>query len=590
MSLLLSETLYSVEVAPCIIGVAADEFDGSTLILYTEGDVEGAETGGQVARYLSDAQMKVLIFTTLATLTYTEHPFVVPVQNIIWIFDPDNFLEQLSNVRTNMLWKSTSKFILIPRNNQLPIEETFALLWHHARVANVIMLSSDRILYTWFPYQKNKCNQNITAVQVGICTDGELNHSNELFPLKFGSNLNNCSVYAITSIVYPYVGVDPSTGQVKDGIEVSIVNTFIEKYGGKLEYLRLPAGEPFYTYDDSQSSKQGASRLLSSYQADFAFGSMFQSSQHSTYGDVLQLPHSNDELIWFIPQPQEIPPAKNVYRAFESEVWVLVSLALVSIAIIFYLTEKAIKGDKWPELSFQLLYAAAITLNYPVAMPKTLLLKSFLMIGFIYGLHVVTAYQSSLISFLTKPIMENPIESVKEGIAKGLIPYMYEPHRPYIELEGFPDQQLILQKGRHIFRTEMKFQFMTTFQDKMILGVRSTTLFYLTWTGKVDENKQLLVRLLEPGVLSFYVTIVCSRGNPLKENLETTVNQLIESGLKEKWKDSLLENNELVISLDKHKPLTTESLTGTFFILLAGITAGFLMFLAEITYRKLGNK
>jgi len=577
-------TLLSLRSDPDLIRCALHVFPEVTgrniLVLHQNEEGLGRITAGQIRQQLPTGKLAYSMDTN-AKIHYSKHPFLNAAHLVIWVIDTENLLESIKNVRENMLWSPKSPMLIILLTDSITEEQLFSMLWKEARVSKVVVLSKGLKFYTWKPFKQNECNVDITKLETAECIGHHINKTRPfIFPSEIES-FNNCPIYYVASLVYPYVGSDSVSGHYTHGLEISIVHTLTEKYGGFLEHVDLEKDEAFYMYE-SFEPWTGAARLLSTYQVDLSFGSMFQSSQHSGYADMLELPHSNDQLIWFIPQPVESGTIHNIYRAFETNVWFPVLAAWGLVSLTTYILQK-----KQPGFGYHALQAFSIFLSYPISHPRSHLLRMFLLVGYLFSINIVTAYQAALTSFLTKPLMESDVTSVHEAIDKGLKPYMYQPHRPYIERPDFPDYHL-LQSTPHEFRQEMKFETMQTMNDKIILGVRSTTLFYLIWKRKFDKRGKLLVKPLEPGVLSFHVTILTSKGNPIKKKLDELVKRLVESGIKIKWHRDLIDKNvRMRRGASIHRaPLTVPSIMGALWVLPLGITSASVILILEVLIEK----
>lgn len=275
-------TLQISKITECAVYKIADnEFSGETLVLFH--DHEGAVIAEKIGKIFSQP---VIMYSTDITFNYEEKADMVPARNIIWIPKIKDFDKQIKNVRHNMWWKSSSKLLIII-NEKLKLEELFLELWRKSRSSNVVVMNEDLELYSWIPYEKSTCNEQITPMFLSKC--GEVKQP--LFVNRIPDDFNNCSFNVTTKQVWPFVGPVSETTPPRDGLEIEIINAISQKLKIHLRYVLIPDDVSFYpNYDGDVLT--GAAEKLDNYETDIAFGSMFQTSQHSAYAETLKIPHS----------------------------------------------------------------------------------------------------------------------------------------------------------------------------------------------------------------------------------------------------------------------------------------------------------
>jgi hypothetical protein len=100
--------------------------------------------------------------------------------------------------------------------------------------------------------------------------------------------------------------------------------------------------------------------------------------------------------------------------------WIGLVITLFAISFVFFWLVKREGKYKGNYVWALITTLGFSTFQYAHYWPKQNRVKIFLAVLFFYGLHINTAYQSSLIKVLTNPRYEAQIESVKEGIENEL--------------------------------------------------------------------------------------------------------------------------------------------------------------------------
>ena len=98
----------------------------------------------------------------------------------------------------------------------------------------------------------------------------------------------------------------------------------------------------------------------------------------------------------------------------------------------------------------------------------------------------------------------------------------------------------------------------------------------------IDEHNNPMLKIVNRKFIYFPNTFYMSPGNPLRHHLERKVTQLFESGLIEYWALEILENDKIEDDDEFEKSLTFNQISGTFYLLGAGICVSFILFFCEL--------
>jgi len=205
-----------------------------------------------------------------------------------------------------------------------------------------------------------------------------------------------------------------------------------------------------------------------------------------------------------------------------------------------------------------------------------------------------TAYQSSLISVLTHPQFEPPVDTV-EKLLDSQMPYGYiTPVKVWYKEAEDPSLKTILQNGIECSSLEYCLKRIISNQDFAVCG-GGLNILYLS-----HQKKYLLSGVpkfipFKDEVGSYFATMFFRSGSPLLESFNRIIYPLVESGIVHKFcedvklqyigqKDDADENQ---YEDDKGGEidavvLTVRHLEGVFILLLLGLGCGVIVFLIEL--------
>lgn len=403
-----------------------------------------------------------------------------------------------------------------------------------------------------------------------MTTISKLNPPN-LFPPKIVPPLHNCLVKAVTSALPPVV-VDDDTG-----LEPRLFHLLAGKLGFKVGYENLPDGEYVWSLFDDDNEPMNALKLLWENQVDVTFSAMAP-DYTSDFVDFLPQ-HFQEELVWFVPGPKLASKAKSIFKAFTLQMWVLVISAWICVLMTLILAA-LLKGT--PVLPL-FLNTLAIHLNLATKFVKSQRFFGLIAFVYLYSLHITTAYQSSLIIFLSDIPREKPIDSL-EDFAEADLDIMV-----HIQFEPLADELAKTSAYREILRPEK-----LTFHDYLhlerivetgacaLLGPLISFGFSLIADKNYyyDEKRFPKVLILKNSIRSFHASFLLSKGHPLSPILSKYILDLLAAGLPEHFLKEQLRPAPR--PLRQIEPFGMDEIEGPFYLYLGLISVSCLAWIAEL--------
>lgn len=293
--------------------------------------------------------------------------------------------------------------------------------------------------------------------------------------------------------------------------------------------------------------------------------------------------HVADDSRFWVPRASLIPNWQHIGKIFKNNIWLLIIITLFLNSFLWFMCGKITNETiiHYRSLYLTILGSYKVLLQGSISQPKHILNRIVFIIWTLTSLLLFTAYQSQLISILTKPLYEHQISNVGELLQTDLI-IGYVPTFYYNQLNLSKMQNSQLQISQCPLNELCLNR--TAFQKDMaaIKGVKFTKYYMLKYFTDLN-GKELLVDLKDSSI-PLLPKYCFRRGFPLLEKISNICLLLHSNGLIDKWEKELFQSYYLVNNEYFQKPLTTEHLQGAFYLLLFGEIISILVFFLENIY------
>lgn len=445
-------------------------------------------------------------------------------------------------------------------------------LWTRTQAINAVVLTMDTLkLHTWFPYTADDCRT------VGSITE----LSEDVFPEKLGSNLNNCDLRIVSAEIYPF-NVDETDGNFQNGVETNIIKTFASKYN--LTRTLIKTEPEFYWAGIVPGyGPMGALRFMYENLGDFAIAGIALNYDFLQYADA-SLPFFEDSLSWFVPIPNFIPSVEKIPRTISGNYRVYLSITIVLITTVSGLLAHC-KGTSKMDTVFNSIRAYIFS---PVIMPRNRILRLLIMFTYFFSMHVTIAFQAALIYLLANDVSEVPITDITQALDRNMKFYFYDYHRHLINQSGTGSflTNTIMQKHLYNFDQSPDYSAFAFNKTGVFLGPKESTAFYLKSYFKViDQYGRSILTPLKEAFSSYLNVLLAVKGHPLLPLFERTCQQLNEAGIINWWMVRIA--SEGTVSVTKENvPLSIEDLIGAFILLGIFLLFSLITFVLELLMNK----
>jgi len=316
--------------------------------------------------------------------------------------------------------------------------------------------------------------------------------------------------------------------------------------------------------------------------ADVLVGSLQKLWQAAEYLD-LGIPHTQTNLIWYVPAPAVVPRDHAFHRAFHLATWIASITSFIAISIVLGLEHFFFSTN----ISKSLIETAGIFFTQPLKrhyLSRTL--KLFIIVSYLFILNVATAYQASLMVFLTHAPREIGFKTVSDIINSSVFIYIQDSLTNSEKNDPILDDPLL--KYRTL-RIPFALPTMAARTDRklVVIGPKIVSQIYIQFVEEAnifDKFGQPLLLILPEKGISIAYAMYFKRGYPMIKEVNTVTQWLIEAGLPNIWADSFiirkrkkLELTQVLVKL----AFSLKNMKWVFWILIAMLTASLVIFVLE---------
>ncbi|XP_046657847.1 uncharacterized protein LOC124351132 [Daphnia pulicaria] len=379
-----------------------------------------------------------------------------------------------------------------------------------------------------------------------------------------------------------------------DGIEPSVMKLIADALNFTFDYVVAPANEMWGEILTDQQPKAsenqtvrftGIRGMLVRREVDLAFGDLYVIRNwlpHISYSQIYKMDYD----CFVVPGPKPLASWMAVVLPFSVKTWLatLASLALVTVglaAIFFQPNRSASLGSSFLFALGQLLWIQQPRFPDGKASSASL----FLIWSWLFAATILsTVYRSGLISFLTHPFAQQPVNTIQQLVESPLNKMMFSDF-----------YRTVLLNSTDPFRRQLGHQLRTTDNMSQMLDLLQTghwavdssldSLNYLMNNQQTTLGLHVMQERLFPTRSSFGL----QRDSPLKPRVDSVLQRLIEAGLVDYHRSysnqpSAGRRSVLMDGKNNKTALASFSLTnlqGPFYLLGIGIFVSTLAFASE---------
>jgi ionotropic kainate glutamate receptor 3/ionotropic kainate glutamate receptor 5 len=529
--------------------------------------------------------------------------------------------QQVSGLCKARELNSRAKFVIVSvhvrENLNQFASDLFAELWKWKILNAILVVPTSEIvnteepdlvpvldIYTWFPYHPpGHCSDVRDAVLLDrwMSSDkapGRFLYNASLFPSKIPLNFHGCQIRVSTFEYMPFVGrkktteSDPSRVIFDEGLEIRLLKHISEKKNLSIKLLDLPADGGKWGVHLGNGTWTGVTgEIIRSY-SDVATGNWWYRCHLIEEAECL-MPHSIDQVRWYVPCAKPYPRWMSVTRVFKLSLWlgflssyVVVSISMWLIVKLSYgISTKPIENQAFTSLLKCLLNFWAIILEESASNnpPHVGVIRLVFLVWVLYCLAVNTVYQTYMTSFLIDPGLQHQISSENELLDSGMA--LGIPATVLSVIPGISDER---------YRRHDSCKDVTSCEDRMAFKGDMAFFFskynmeYLAAAKYVDGDGKTLVCKFDEIFCIQLGTFPVPKGSQFLETFNEIIMYLLQGGFKDQWWKEIQYAATLDLASNINLPpgeyieLTLEHLQSAFYFLVLGYILSIFAFVSEL--------
>jgi len=452
--------------------------------------------------------------------------------------------------------RGTSKFIIVITRG-----ENYIALWKQYKALNIVVMLRQNgitLFASWSPY----INCPSDGVQVlGVCLNGAVHSSLELFPNKIPKRFKNCKFNVGAHVGSPYTLENEAnntlygpqqvlTKLITDHMEVNVTET-ITRFGSY----------------GTNSTGRLINRLC-----DILFGTQIRDLEN--YGRASFTPSFfQGEYVLVVPTPRS-DMFSSLYSGFSTLTWSLIVLSVV--AMICFLTVSNLICGEFQSYSIQDVIRTALG-NSVLGRPDHFFTLKVIVIVFeLYSLHIIWFYQITALSNLFRGSLEKPIKTLEDAADRKLS-LLFSDHKIHI-----------LNRSDH--KTWNRIDFVPAYYPKLHwISEEKRAMWFEEKEGIIYEFKQLYPNIPLSTKISFIKQPIALEqffllmpiNHPLLPVVSRYVLYINEAGLFNHWMKGINDMGEQFVEIKVQEPLKLSHLEPLFYIMLMMLSLAILSFFTE---------
>lgn len=388
----------------------------------------------------------------------------------------------------------------------------------------------------------------------------------------------------------PYVMVEED---FVDGTEYRVLIEFSKRYNftWDLDIMNGTLGD----ISDDEFSNSYFGRLKSlKYQTGAP--AVFITESSLNYFDIVA-PHSLFGIGFLTPVPKQLHYLWNIFTPFKFSTWSCVSgfILFCSLNFLFFTFLETrlynfVMKSQYNQFGYALLNSMLLSVGQSISDEDRTVMKHLIVWFSITSTLFITAYNSNLVSFLTTPQLETPIDTLTQFIDSGLSWGLND--MVYLEIldgEEHSQMKVIGSRNKYFEDTDM----LNNEARNGRIAVVFEKLFsgYICGADFLEEDTLTQLHAMKESLVNFYLAFAFQKGSPLIQIFDKFVSHLRDSGIYIQWEKEMVDmhrSHKFMLPLRLHAnafhplvPLSIAHITGIFILFMVGHCLALIAFIYE---------
>lgn len=367
---------------------------------------------------------------------------------------------------------------------------------------------------------------------------------------------------------------------MSEGIEVLLIRTISEKLDMKPVFKVIDDAKAFeYITDDEDT---GFYADIIKRKVDIMIGGLYDNEVSRRLLSTT-IPYDGDEMTWCVIKSGLAPNWMNVFIIFNLELWIIaITTIFISGAVLNYFVFSQ------NERRENIVWSTIVVLCYSIGIygpydPRKMAIRLYVGALCFYGMHFQAAYQSFLLSVLTRPRYDVQVSNIHMAIKDDYRFTGGENLKALFEVSSDDASHYL----RNHYQSCMNM-------DQCLLEIKMDEKLAVAMSRQHAMNAKIPLNNDEmfcfdkaDNIFSFSVVMLFKKDHHLLPSMNLYIRRITESGFILKWKldSEYLKFKEVIKKQfdgdDREKPLTLNHLLGMYLMMCVGISLSIFAFAFE---------
>ncbi|GBM55394.1 hypothetical protein AVEN_150456-1 [Araneus ventricosus] len=382
----------------------------------------------------------------------------------------------------------------------------------------------------------------------------------------------------------PFVVNFTSNGivEVIDGAEASFLDLLTT--GLKLPHILQVPKDPVWGVPGINGNWSGLMGMVQQEEVDMAVGTILISEQRMSVA-TFSYPYTWEDVTFSTRKPTRLPKGTNFMWPLSFQVWICIAVFIVFLTVAYRIS--LTKAYPLPKIFFGIV---GILLRQSPELACKTFRDRCLIISWIGGCTVLSySYAVVLLSFLTVPLRERPIETVSQlskAVQQGRYRCVVPAGSSIVEILKNSNKKSHRIIGYHIWKKKGYVDIQA--EGVVARHLKQGNVAYIDIRERMKMIFQNQFYISPHALFSNPVSVALNRKFRYKKRLNKIIKRISAGGLYEKslsdymYKKHMTSKYPELSKTDDMKQLTMSDLYGAFVILVCGEVLAILVFIGEI--------
>lgn len=488
---------------------------------------------------------------------------------IIFVDNSGDYEHYLKTVYLTSFWNPRAKFFIIDLG-RITVSEIFEISLRYLAL-DVIVLSDDQVIYTYYPYHDGYCGNPKNYKQLGKCED-IIKGDGRVYKRELPKTYNKCPIRVGVFYITPYAMKNNSIRPDDPGIDILITR----------EIARRTNLEVIIAEHEGNITQEYFGMMfkeVSDGKIDLLVGGIAVNSTYLTQFDVTKS-HLSDIAAFYVPAAKAMNEEEIILNVFEGRIVMAMWISFHLVGVVFWMSSNLLGRPRGFERLYSSLWITLCITYLSSRRYHRLTKQRFLMFLWATTFFTLSAFLGCRLTSLysTVPVGHHAT-TVKDferyGLKYGGADYVR------LALENLNDENVPPLANWVDCDESLDCTDRVAKDRDFAVFKTSRSITYNILSHYTDKNGRRMLKPLDKPKIFLRFWMVAKKGFPFLDRFNELLRMLSQSGLIAKWRYYSTAEPPITIG-DNFRTMNRKSILVPIQMLIVGLVIGTIAFLVEL--------